>query len=519
MSNERMSSETENLDTITIDEIIEVIQTQFVIQLPGDDGVGAHTILEELGLSEANLYDLLTTIEEVTGVDFQETDPADVETIGDLVAYVNGSVMKGEAAGYVVEPGDSLAEIARRHGTTLEAILESNEITHPNSIQAGARLVLPGGAPVRRGRSGPVPHRPVARPPIRPEERTTVQRPRPPITITSRDKESDESEPNRPQARPPGSTKTRPTTLPSAKPLASTKGKPASQGKPAPTPAPPQSRPLGIEFSVNSRLNRIEGWDFPTDMPPVRWPQVTSSCSASVQQIREAWALAHYYTWRAHQVMECVRRFSDRRIPWNDGYESQIKNAKGQFINYAPRAWFGPYDDKRYDRIRRSIAEVWNGRFLGRTFTIKCRDKDNGGAHPCYQKNPQTNRLPGANHIVLGTINLCAGWFNKEPEVRAKTIVHEMFHWLRVPGTGWWVTDIHDYWTKSCRARHYRAARALYGDKAAFIANNKGCRDFNYNRTWRNCDNYALFIYKLGQAVYTQKTVTGATVTKFPVGR
>jgi hypothetical protein len=272
-----------------------------------------------------------------------------------------------------------------------------------------------------------VPHRPVARPPLRPEERTTVQRPRPPITIKSRDKDEDVSKPGVAPARPRSSIKTRPIEIPIVgKRLADRQEKSAPQGKPAP--APPQSKPLGIVFSVNSRLNRIEGRDFPTDMPPVRWPQVTRSCSTQVHQIREAWALAHYYTWRAHQVMECVRRFSDRTIPWNDGYVSQIKNANGNYINYAPRAWFGPYDDKRYDRVRRSIAEVWNGRFLGRTFTIKCREKDNGGAHPCYQKNPQTNRLPSANHIVLGTINLCVRWFNKGPEDRARTIVHEMFH-------------------------------------------------------------------------------------------
>ena len=47
---------------------------------------------------------------------------------------------------YVVQAGDSLSEIARRFGVSLEAIMEANDITDPDSIREGQELVVPGGA-------------------------------------------------------------------------------------------------------------------------------------------------------------------------------------------------------------------------------------------------------------------------------------------------------------------------------------------------------------------------------------
>ncbi len=46
---------------------------------------------------------------------------------------------------YIVQPGDTLWSIARRYGTTVEAIAWANGIINPNYIYVGQRLVIPGG--------------------------------------------------------------------------------------------------------------------------------------------------------------------------------------------------------------------------------------------------------------------------------------------------------------------------------------------------------------------------------------
>lgn len=48
------------------------------------------------------------------------------------------------SAVYVVQPGEWLADIARRHNTTVRAILAVNpQIINPDAIQPGETLVLP----------------------------------------------------------------------------------------------------------------------------------------------------------------------------------------------------------------------------------------------------------------------------------------------------------------------------------------------------------------------------------------
>jgi LysM repeat protein len=46
---------------------------------------------------------------------------------------------------YVVQPGDTLYSIARRFGTTVQAIAQANHILNPNLIYVGQRLVIYGG--------------------------------------------------------------------------------------------------------------------------------------------------------------------------------------------------------------------------------------------------------------------------------------------------------------------------------------------------------------------------------------
>src|ERR671919_2339173 len=45
---------------------------------------------------------------------------------------------------HVVAWGESLTSIARRYGSTIEAIARLNELTNPSFIRAGSVLVIPG---------------------------------------------------------------------------------------------------------------------------------------------------------------------------------------------------------------------------------------------------------------------------------------------------------------------------------------------------------------------------------------
>ncbi len=45
---------------------------------------------------------------------------------------------------YVVESGDTLTDIARRFDTTVEALVDANDIADPDVIDIGQELVIPG---------------------------------------------------------------------------------------------------------------------------------------------------------------------------------------------------------------------------------------------------------------------------------------------------------------------------------------------------------------------------------------
>jgi len=53
---------------------------------------------------------------------------------------------------YIVQRGDTLSSIARRFGTTVQALLEANPtLTDRNTVYAGQRLVIPAGATAPNG--------------------------------------------------------------------------------------------------------------------------------------------------------------------------------------------------------------------------------------------------------------------------------------------------------------------------------------------------------------------------------
>ncbi|MBA2450583.1 MAG: LysM peptidoglycan-binding domain-containing protein [Chloroflexi bacterium] len=43
---------------------------------------------------------------------------------------------------YSVAPGDTLASIARRHGTTIEALAAINNLENRNALSVGQRLII-----------------------------------------------------------------------------------------------------------------------------------------------------------------------------------------------------------------------------------------------------------------------------------------------------------------------------------------------------------------------------------------
>lgn len=64
-----------------------------------------------------------------------------------------GAVGLAAPAAYTVQPGDTLSEIARDHGTSVAAVAEANGIDDPDHILDGARLEIP--APSTAASAGP----------------------------------------------------------------------------------------------------------------------------------------------------------------------------------------------------------------------------------------------------------------------------------------------------------------------------------------------------------------------------
>ena len=57
---------------------------------------------------------------------------------------LGGSQLPVQGDSYTVERGDNLDSIARRFGTTVDALVEANDIEDPTSLFVGQELVIPG---------------------------------------------------------------------------------------------------------------------------------------------------------------------------------------------------------------------------------------------------------------------------------------------------------------------------------------------------------------------------------------
>jgi len=66
----------------------------------------------------------------------------------------SGSASRGV---HVVKRGETLSSIARRYGTTVQAIMNNNGLRNANLIYVGQRLTLPGSDGSTRGGGGTAP--------------------------------------------------------------------------------------------------------------------------------------------------------------------------------------------------------------------------------------------------------------------------------------------------------------------------------------------------------------------------
>jgi soluble lytic murein transglycosylase-like protein len=64
--------------------------------------------------------------------------------VGAVLALAALLHVGGAGTGYRVQRGDTLSSIARRHGTTVDALVAANGIGDANRIRAGTRLAIPG---------------------------------------------------------------------------------------------------------------------------------------------------------------------------------------------------------------------------------------------------------------------------------------------------------------------------------------------------------------------------------------
>jgi hypothetical protein len=250
----------------------------------------------------------------------------------------------------------------------------------------------------------------------------------------------------------------------------------------------------------------VSGLQFPSDMPPISYPEFDGCREDDKKTVQKAWATAHFSVWRAYQFIEYIAGHNDKDELWRWGY----LEGDEQF-NYSPRAWFGSFEDSRFrfQMIHEVVSKLWNDRFLGKkyNFKVKCREQDKDGPHPCYLKDDNGEFKYSANHIVLGTINFCPVFFAfKNDSDRTRTVVHEVLHWLSAQGL--YVSDSHthsDIVKGLCRTK----TEKIYGWQDAMeLAESDGCLGssrIHREIATRSNDNYAYFIERLGSRILANK--------------
>jgi acyl carrier protein len=74
---------------ITVDDVCELIRKRQGGKVRADQELNGDTVFDELGLSSLQIADIVYTIEDRLGIEFDPARAADVKTVGDLVNLAN----------------------------------------------------------------------------------------------------------------------------------------------------------------------------------------------------------------------------------------------------------------------------------------------------------------------------------------------------------------------------------------------------------------------------------------------
>jgi acyl carrier protein len=74
---------------ITVDDVCELIRKRQGGKVRADLELNGDTVFDELGLSSLQIADIVYTIEDRLGIEFDPARAADVKTVGDLVNLAN----------------------------------------------------------------------------------------------------------------------------------------------------------------------------------------------------------------------------------------------------------------------------------------------------------------------------------------------------------------------------------------------------------------------------------------------
>lgn len=69
--------------------------------------------------------------------------PSATATAAGAASESSGGGSGGGGGTYTVRSGDTLSAIARQHGTTVDALVEANDIADPDVIDVGQELTIP----------------------------------------------------------------------------------------------------------------------------------------------------------------------------------------------------------------------------------------------------------------------------------------------------------------------------------------------------------------------------------------
>ena len=76
-------------NVITIDELSELIRAEMRGKLPKDVQIDENTRLDELGMSSLQISEVVFTLEDEHGVEFDPARAANAQTLGDLLSLGN----------------------------------------------------------------------------------------------------------------------------------------------------------------------------------------------------------------------------------------------------------------------------------------------------------------------------------------------------------------------------------------------------------------------------------------------